>query len=145
MKEENDMTETTVQSILVERFKTMQGLSRDKDGRITDAAFPNMPFTRPKSGYWYEVYFGSSASMPVELGAEEKLLWTGTMIVNICVPKSSGTQALDARYERVAALFRVMKIQDGIRIRSVTCTPPMDDGDYCVRQVSIVWQSYLDR
>lgn len=139
------MTEIAAQNILLEKFKTLHGLQKDKGGNITDAAFPNMPFTRPKSGYWYEVYFGDSASVPVELGPEEKMLWTGTMIVNICVPRSTGTAALDARYERVAELFRVMKIDGGIRIRSVTSAPPADDGDFCYRQVSIVWQSYLDR
>ena len=57
------MTEITVENILIERFKTLDGLKKieetDLNGDIIttypEVAFPNEPFERPEDVYWYVI------------------------------------------------------------------------------------------
>lgn len=147
------MTDTYAEEILIEKFKTMDGLQTEisKDGNgdnilyYPEIAFPNKAFERPDDGYWYELYFLPAEPVQIELGSTARSRWSGVMQINICVPKNDGIVPLNSRYNKVASLFRSGSIIDGVRIRRTYRTSALDDGDYYALPVSVEWQADLDR
>lgn len=147
------MTNTYVNRLLTEKFKELDGLVineiDDGDGNITyeypEVAFPNEPFERPEDGYWYELHPTPAQPVQLELGSTARSRWTGAMYINICVPKNSGTEPLYDRYDNIAKLFRQGMIIKGVRIVAVQDSSSVDDGDFLVMPISIVWQADLER
>ena len=147
------MTEITVENILIERFKTLDGLKKieetDLNGDIIttypEVAFPNEPFERPEDGYWYELFPAPAKSVDAYLGSMEDVRWAGVLQINICAPVNSGLKPLNERYESIAKLYRRGAIIDGIRIIRSDRTSAIEDGDFYVMPVQIVWEANLER
>lgn len=113
-------------------------------------AFPNEDFKRPKddlglNDYWYELYFIPAAPNQIELGTTGRSRWVGIMQINICLPKTWGTEELYARYDEIAKLFRSGLILEGVRIVRTYRATSIDDDDYFCLPVTIEWQADLDR
>lgn len=117
----------------------------EKEYFYPEVAFPNESFERPDDGYWYEIYMIPAIPNQIELGTEARSRWTGIMQINICVPKDSGTRALNARYDAIASLFRSGLYLEGVRVVRTYRTSALDDGDYTVLPVSVEWWADLDR
>lgn len=147
------MTDTYAEEILITHFKKIEILTKvettDFEGNTIyeypEIALPNESFERPDDGYWYELHPIPAKSMDIELGTKARSRWIGILQVNICVPKNSGSTPLNERYDEIAKHFRRGLVIDGVRIISSDRTSAMDDGDYYVMPVSIVWQADLDR
>lgn len=147
------MTEVAVENILIERFKTLDNLTTDKETDLNgnevitypEVSFPNEPFERPDDGYWYELRPTPAKSVDAYLGSEEQVRWIGVLQINICVPKNSGLKPLNSRYEAIAKLYKRGLVINGIRIISSDRTSAIDDGDYYVMPIQIVWESNLER
>lgn len=149
------MTDVYAEEVLTERFKELPNLITkteeiETDDGITktvikylDVAFPNIPFQRPDNGYWYELYFMTQAPDQIELGSYGRNRWRGIMQVNICVPKSSGTQAVNERFNAIAALFRQGMNLAHVRINKVYRGTAIEDGDFYSMPVSVEWWSDL--
>lgn len=143
------MTETEVQKVLLSIFN---GIGEplltlaEENGKtvITNVSYPNKAFTRPKNGYWFEIYFLSDMPFQSSLGSSGWNRWKGIMQVNICVPKDSGTDALDARYNKIYRVFKRGYIAKRIRILSVGRTSARTSEDYCSQSVSISWEADLE-
>lgn len=110
-----------------------------------EVAFPNEAFTRPEDGYWYEISMIPAVPNQIELGTTARSRWTGIMQINICVPKDSGTKAMNARFNAIAALFRSGLYIEGVRVVRTYRTSALDDGDFTVMPVSVEWWADLDR
>ena len=146
------MTDASVETYIIEKFKELDGLEKNNIGteeapnyEYPTVAFPNVAFTKPEDGYWYELHFIPAIPIQIELGTQARSRWMGILQVNVCVPKNSGTTPLNDRYENIAKLFRSGLIFNGIRIIRTYRTSALDDGDYYVMPVSIEWQADLDR
>lgn len=115
-----------------------------------NVAFPNMDFTRPvdakgNNTFWYELYFIPAPPTQIELGTTARSRWCGIMQVNVCIPKTWGTEELYARYDEIASKFRSGLILEGARITRTYRSAALDDKDsYCL-PVTIEWQADLDR
>lgn len=115
-----------------------------------EVAFPNEDFIRPIDDNgsnlpWYELYFIPSRPNQIELGTKGRSRWFGLMQVNVCVPKTWGTQELYQRYDDIAALFRSGLILEGVRIVRTYRSSALDDDDFYCLPVTIEWQADLDR
>ena len=115
-----------------------------------EVAFPNEDFKRPIDGNgnnlaWYELYFIPARPTQIELGTKGRSRWFGLMQVNICVPKTWGTQELYQRYDDIAALFKSGLILEGVRIVRTYRSSALDDDDFYCLPVTIEWQADLDR
>ncbi|MBQ0112963.1 MAG: hypothetical protein KBT03_07525 [Bacteroidales bacterium] len=110
-----------------------------------EVALENEAFVRPDDGYWYEVSVIPSAPQQIELGTEARSRWYGILQVNICVPKDSGTRAMNERFDAIAKHFRSGLILEGVRIVKTYRTSAVDDGDFLVLPVTVEWWSDLDR
>ena len=113
-------------------------------------AFPNEDFERPKddlglNDYWYELYFIPAEPNQIELGTKGRSRWVGIMQINICLPKTWGTEELYARYDEVAKLFRSGLILEGVRIIRTYRSTSINDDDYFCLPVTIEWQADLYR
>lgn len=127
-----------------------------------NVAFPNMEFIRPTNElgdntFWYELYFIPAPPNQVELGTQGRSRWVGIMQINVCIPKTWGTEELYARYDEIAKLFRSgLILQDKVMIdeeekpysvriiRTYRSTAVDDDDFYCL-PVTIEWRSDLYR
>lgn len=146
------MTDATVETLLIEKFKELDGLEKTNTGtdenpvyEYPTVAFPNVTFTKPDDGYWYELFFIPAQPVVIELGTEARSRWVGILQINVCVPKNTGTTPLNDRYDNIAKLFKSGLYFDGIRISRTYRTSALDDGDYYVMPVSVEWQADLDR
>lgn len=115
-----------------------------------EVAFPNEDFTRPIDSNgnnlsWYELYFIPARPNQIELGTKGRSRWFGLMQINICVPRTWGTQELYQRYDDIAALFRSGLILEGVRIVRTYRSSALDDDDFYCLPVTIEWQADLDR
>lgn len=128
----------------------------DEDGKLEDfslyphVAFPNEDFSRPldkdgNNSYWYELYFIANAPNQIELGTTGRSRWTGIMQINICLPKTWGTEELYDRFDEIAELFRSGLILEGVRIVKTYRHVSLDSDDYYCLPVTIEWWSDLDR
>lgn len=113
-------------------------------------AFPNEDFNRPKddlgiNDYWYELYFIPAAPNQIELGTTGRSRWVGIMQINVCLPKTWGTEELYERYDEIAKLFRSGLILEGVRIVRTYRSTSIDSDDYFCLPVTIEWQADLDR
>lgn len=128
----------------------------DDNGKLVEiplypeVAFPNEDFIRPvdENGSnlsWYELYFIPARPNQIELGTKGRSRWFGLMQVNICVPRTWGTQELYQRYDDIAALFRSGLILEGVRIVRTYRSSALDDDDFYCLPVTIEWQADLDR
>lgn len=168
------MTDTYAEELLINKFLKLEGLVKipktefeqdegdnseeqdspknefnneeeNKEYFYPEVALPNESFIRPEDGYWYEIYLIPAIPNQIELGSEARSRWTGIMQINICVPKDSGTKALNARYDAIASLFRSGLYIEGVRIVRTYRTSALDDGDFTVLPVSVEWWADLDR
>jgi len=147
------MTDVYAQELLIKKFLELEGLTKvklndeDESEEYTypEVALPNETFTRPEDGYWYELNPIPGKPVQIELGSEARSRWAGIFQVNICVPRNSGREALNDRFEAVAALFRSGLIIEGVRIRRTYSSSALEDGDFRVLPVTIEWWSDLDR
>ena len=128
----------------------------DDDGNKSETsvypnvAFPNSEFIRPvdengNNTFWYELYFIPAPPNQIELGTKGRSRWVGIMQVNICIPKTWGTDELNNRYDEIAALFRSGLILEGVRITRTYRATAVDDDDFYCLPVTIEWQADLDR
>lgn len=146
------MTDARIENLIIEKFKELDGLEKvnigtreEPEWEYPTVAFPNVTFTKPDDGYWYELFFIPARPVVIELGSEARSRWVGILQINVCVPKNTGTIPLNDRYDNIAKLFRSGLFFDGIRINRTYRTSALDDGDYYVMPVSVEWQADLDR
>lgn len=143
------MTETTVEKFLIETFESIGEpllTYKLKDGIkvITNVSYPNKAFTRPEKNYWFEIHFLPTMPYQQELGQTGKNRWNGILQIDICVPKNTGTDALNARFNKIYETFKRGYITNGLRIISVGRTSARTAEDYCFQSVSIAWQADLE-
>lgn len=115
-----------------------------------NVAFQNEDFERPlddkgNNKNWYELFFVPDVPNQIELGTTGRSRWVGIMQVNVCVPKTWGTEELYDRYDEIASLFRSGLILEGVRIVKTYRTVSFDDNDFFCLPVTIEWQADLDR
>lgn len=127
-----------------------------------NVAFPNVDFIRPKgpagdNTFWYELNFIPAPPTQIELGTSARSRWIGLMQINVCIPKTWGTDELYARYDEIAKLFRSgLIITDkiieeevekpySVRIIKTYRSSAVDDNDFYCLPVIIDWQSDLYR
>lgn len=139
------MTDTYAEEILVEKFKSLEGLTVKEDGTYPEVAFPNENFTRPEDGYWYELYFVPGQPIQKELGTEGRNRWIGVMMINVCTPKNEGIKPANARFDSIAKLYKQGLNIDGVRITRTYRTSAFEDGDYYVLPVTVEYWADLDR
>lgn len=139
------MTDAYVEEKLIEHFKKLEGLTANEDGTYPEVALPNMNFTRPEDGYWYELYFVPGIPKQIELGTEARSRWIGVMDIKICTPKDSGTKPANDRFESVERLFKSGTYIDGIRITRCYRSSALENGDYYVMPVTVEYWADLDR
>ena len=128
-----------------ENDKNINDEQKEVEYFYPEVAFPNEAFTRPEDGYWYELHMIPSVPEQIELGTTGRSRWTGIMQINICVPKDSGTRAINARFNAIAALFRSGLYIHGVRVVRTYRSSALDDGDSTVVPVSVEWWADLDR
>lgn len=139
------MTDVYAEEVLTEKFKELKSLTVTESGEYPEVSFPNKNFTRPEDGYWYELWFAPARATQIELGSEARSRWVGILQINICVPKDSGTQAANSRYEAIASHFRTGSYIKGVRIINTQRTSAFENGDYYVMPVTVSYWADLDR
>ena len=144
------MTETYVEDILIEKFMSMGSpwiKTKVIDGveKVVNVAVPNENFTRPADGNWFEIEFMTNKYLHGEIGVNARIRWNGIMQIAICVPKNTGRDALNARYNKIFDLYMKENQFNGIRVNKVFKTSALDAGDYYVVIVSVEWQSDLNK
>ena len=153
--EEDDKLYDAIKGVtLTTKERTIKYLNNDDEEETLylypHVAFPNEAFNRPKddfglNDYWYELYFIPAAPNQIELGTTGRSRWVGIMQINICLPKTWGTEELYARYDEIAKLFRSGLILEGVRIVKTYRSASINDKDYFCLPVTIEWQADLDR
>lgn len=144
------MTETYVEDILIEKFLSMgspwiKTKVINEQEVVTNVAVPNENFTRPADGNWFEIEFLTNKPMHGEIGVNARTRWNGIMQVSICVPKNTGREALNTRYNKIHDLYMKENQFNGIRVNKVFKTSALDAGDFYVVIVSVEWQSDLNK
>ena len=144
------MTETYVEDILIQKFLSLgspwiKTEIKDNVEVVKNVAIPNENFTRPADGNWFEIDFLTNPPTTQELGVNARTRWRGIMQIAICVPKNTGRDALNARYNKIHDLYMKRNIFNGIRVNRVFKTSALDAGDYYVVIASVEWQSDLNK
>lgn len=144
------MTETYVEDILLQKFLSLGKpfiKTEEVNGEeiIKNVALPNENFTRPADGNWFEIDFITNPPTTKELGVDARTRWRGVMQIAICVPKNTGRDALNARYNKIHDLYMKENQFNGIRVIRVFKTSALDAGDYYIVLASVEWQSDLNK
>lgn len=156
------MTDTYIYQKVRARFLAIDAQIEDEEGnktdliakefgdegeviRYTNVQEPNVAFTRPSDGFWFEIFPLHSQPFQKELGTVGRNRWNFGLQVNICYPKDGGTYDIDAAYDAIAAAFRRGDIFDGVRVLNTAyrSSARLADDYYSV-PVTIMVQADLD-
>jgi hypothetical protein len=143
------MTDTQVENFLIATFEgigspLLTSTTVDSKTTYTNICYENRAFNRPTDNYWFGLHFIPTLPYQQELGKYGKNRWHGIFQVDICVPKDSGTDAMNDRYNTIVNAFPRGYITDGIRILKVGRSSARSTDDFCFTPVSISWQADLD-
>jgi len=70
-------------------------------------SYEGVPFTKPTSGPYFEVFFLNSSTQDVTVDGTRRRV-RGYVQINVCYPDGKGSKAVEAMAEAVSALYPVV-------------------------------------
>ena len=155
------MTDTYIEEKIRERFLTIDTTITSDDGEeidlltknensngdviYTNIQMPNVAFTRPATGLWFEFLPIPTQPTQQELGTSGRNRWTFGLQINICYPKDYGTYDINTAFNAIAGKFKRGDIFDGIRIlNTANRSSARAYDDFYSVPVTIIAQADLD-
>lgn len=145
------MNDVDIRKSLFDRFKTINTVTGknlikyDSDGNIINVAFPNVTFSKPSTGQWFELNLLVNAPNAITTGEEHINEWTGILQIDLCVPLNVGYDQIDNQYNCILQLYpEGLFVDDYIHIEK--CYSPSESAEEdCYRKiVRIQWTADVD-
>jgi hypothetical protein len=120
------MTESVVQATLTAAFLQLNEASGKSyiafaNGKPTNVAFPNVPFTPPVNKGFFVLSFLPGEPEPAGMGTEAHNRFEGLYQIDIYSPIGKGEDEVNAKYEALARLFERGKCFDDVVIQKIYC------------------------
>lgn len=139
------MTEVDLQKAFIERFKTLNEVSKKEYITRNNVSYPNKKIKVPENKRWFELYFISNPPSVAGICENAQNRYTGIFQIDICTPLDVGEVEANHKYKAIAKLFSRDTYFSDISVVNCYRALQKAEVDHYRTVVRIEWTADIDK